>query len=203
MFSLGAYRLARSPLSTGGRVAGRRSPAARLRAGFRRVAKNNSGAVMMEFALITPAFVALLVAALQTGLVFFAQQALETTAEKAGRQILTGTVQKGNKTQSEFKTIVCSKLPGFMECGKVMVDLKKYASFNDVTTARPTLTTDGSGNITNAWAYESVAPGDIAVMRVMYLWPTGTGPLGFDLSTVSGGRRLMVATAVFRAEPYK
>lgn len=203
MFSPRAYRLTKPSLSTGGSVAGWRSRAARLKAGFRRVAKNSSGAAMMEFALITPAFIALLVAAFQTGLVFFAQQALETTAEKAGRQILTGTVQKGNKTQAEFKTIVCGKLPGFMECSKVMVDLKKYASFSDVSTARPTLTTDGSGNITNAWSYESVAPGDIAVMRVMYLWPTGTGPLGFDLSTVSGGRRLMVATAVFRAEPYK
>jgi hypothetical protein len=37
----------------------------------------------------------------------------------------------------------------------------------------------------------------------MYLWDTQKGPLGFDLSTLSGGKRLLIATSVFKTEPYK
>lgn len=203
MFSLRAFRLASPSFAPKEDGSPSRSRMRRIGAGIRRAAKDSSGAALMEFALIVPPFMALLVAALQTGLVFFAQQTLETTAEKAGRQILTGKIQKDGKTQAEFKTIVCSKLPGFMDCNKVMVDLKKYASFDDVSTAAPTITVDGSGNITNSWSYQTVAPGDIAVMRVMYLWPTSTGPMGLNLANVSGNRRLLVATAVFRSEPYK
>jgi hypothetical protein len=29
------------------------------------------------------------------------------------------------------------------------------------------------------------------------------GPLGFDLSTLSNGDRLLIATAVFKTEPYQ
>lgn len=38
---------------------------------------------------------------------------------------------------------------------------------------------------------------------MMYLWDTQKGPLGFDLSTLSGGKRLLIATSVFKTEPYK
>jgi Flp pilus assembly protein TadG len=168
-----------------------------------RLKKDVRGAVLMEFGFVAAPFLALLVAGLHTSLVFFAQQNLETAAQKAGRNILTGSSQNANQTAAQFKTSVCAGLPTFLDCSKVMVDLKKVTSFTDVTTTQPTITFDGSGNVTNAWAFDKVNPGDIAILRVMYPWPTGTGPLGFSLANMAGNQRLLVATAVFRSEPYK
>jgi hypothetical protein len=40
------------------------------------------------------------------------------------------------------------------------------------------------------------------VVRLFYQWPVYLSLLGFTLSNMSGGKRLLVATAAFRNEPY-
>jgi hypothetical protein len=66
----------------------------------------------------------------------------------------------------------------------------------------PTLTFDGNGNVTNNWQYNPGNPGDIVVMRVMYQWPVFLGPLGMSLQNESNGNMLLMATAVFKNEPF-
>ncbi|MEO5865660.1 MAG: TadE/TadG family type IV pilus assembly protein [Sphingomonas sp.] len=156
----------------------------------------------LEFALIIVPLAALMIAILQTSLAFFAQQTLETTAEKSVRQLMTGQAQQANMTQAQFKTLVCSKLPSFMTCSNVIVDVQSAASFGAVSTAPPTLTYDASGNITNSWKYTPGGAGAINVAKIMYIWSVQSGPLGFDISTMSSGKRLLIATAVFKTEPY-
>ena len=156
----------------------------------------------MEFALVATPLAALMVAILQTSLTFFAQQNLESVAEKAVRQLVTGQAQKANTTQAQFKTLVCSKLPIFMKCANVYVDVQSATSFSNANTAPPTLTYDSNGAVTNAWVYSPQGAGAINVVRIMYAWQVGAGPLGFDISTMSSQRRLLVATSVFKTEPY-
>ncbi len=36
----------------------------------------------------------------------------------------------------------------------------------------------------------------------MYVWDVQAGPLGFDLSTLSRGKRLLITTSVFKTENY-
>ena len=45
--------------------------------------------------------------------------------------------------------------------------------------------------------------GDIVVVRVAYEWPTFVRDFGFDMATLANGKRLLMATAAFRNEPYK
>ena len=44
--------------------------------------------------------------------------------------------------------------------------------------------------------------GDIVVVRAYYEWPVFVRLLGNDLSTLSNGTHLLVATAAFRNEPF-
>ena len=55
--------------------------------------KDRKGATAVEFALVATPFLALVVALIQTFLVFFAQSILENTVRQAARQILTGQTQ--------------------------------------------------------------------------------------------------------------
>jgi Flp pilus assembly protein TadG len=64
--------------------------------------RSRQGATAVEFALIAPAFLAMLIAVLQTCVFVFAQQTLQNAAVQAGRLIMTGQVQNGNVTQSQF-----------------------------------------------------------------------------------------------------
>jgi Flp pilus assembly protein TadG len=167
----------------------------------RRLAGDRRGAAALEFGLIAVPLGALMVAILQTSLTFFAQQTLETTAEKSVRQLMTGQAQAAGMTQAQFNTLVCSKLPAFMKCSKVVIDVQQATAFSSATTAAPTLTYDASGKITNK-TYAPGGPGTINVAKIMYVWNVQKGPLGFDLSNMPGGTRLLIATSVFKTEPY-
>jgi len=164
--------------------------------------KDERGTTVIEFAFVAGPFMALIIGILQVSLAFFAQQNLETTAEKSVRQLLTGQAQSSNMTKAQFRTLVCSKLPSFMKCSNVLVDVQVASDFAAANTGVPTLTYDSNGNMTNSWVYKPGAPGEITVARIMYIWDTSKGPLGFDISTMSGAKRLLIATSVFKTEPY-
>jgi len=168
----------------------------------RRITRDRRGATALEFSLVAIPFAALMVAILQTSLTFFAQQTLETTTEKTVRQLVTGKTQRDGLTAAQFKTLVCSKLPVFMKCANLMVDVRQATTFGAVDTSIPTLTYDSKGLITNPWKYEPGGAGSINVVKVMYLWPELAGPLGFNLANARNGKRLLVAASVFKTEPY-
>ncbi|RIA36682.1 Flp pilus assembly protein TadG [Hephaestia caeni] len=167
----------------------------------RALARDTRGATIIEFAIVALPFIALLIAILQTSLVFFAQQTLETTSEETARQLVTGAAQKAGMSKSDFKEAACENLPSFMSCDNLMIDVQTVDSFADADTKAPALQYDSDGKVENNWKFEPGGAGSIVVMRTMYLFPVIGGPFGFDLSN-SGDRRLLIATSVFKSEPY-
>jgi Flp pilus assembly protein TadG len=154
---------------------------------------DRKGATAVEFALVAAPFLFLLVAIIQTFLVFFAQQLLETAVNQSSRLILTGQAQAQSLTQSQFASKVCSNLPNFFNCNNLMIDVEVASSWTTANAGTPTLTYDSHGNVTNVWQYTPGNPGDIVVMKVMYMWPVFVG---------SGGTRLIMASAAFQNEAY-
>jgi Flp pilus assembly protein TadG len=163
---------------------------------------DQEGSTAVEFALVAPPFIALLVALIQTFLVFFAQQLLETAVNQSSRLILTGQAQTQSMSQSQFASNVCSNLPILINCNNLMIDVEVAGSWSSANTGMPTLTFDGNGNVTNIWQYNLGNPGDIVVARVMYQWPVFMGPLGFNLANLGNGNRLIMASTAFMNEAY-
>lgn len=168
---------------------------------MRRFVAAQQGQAAVQFALVAAPFIALLVGAIQLFIVFQAQALLETAAESAARQVLTGNVQKQGLSRSQFQTMVCSYLPAILSCSNVMVDLQVATSFSTANTSRPTLTYGANGNVTNSWNYGTGAQGSIVVLRLLYQLPVVTAPM-FNLANLSNGSRLLMATSVFKNEPY-
>lgn len=164
--------------------------------------QDKRGATVVEFALIAAPFIALILATIQTAFVFFAQQCLEAATERTARQIMTGAVQKAGTSAADFKKAACVNLPAFIPCSGVMIDVRSAEQFDDLDTTTPTLTYDSKGQASNAWQFTPGGPGSIVVLRVMYLLPVSAAPLGFNLSNAGAGRRLLISTSVFKAEPY-
>jgi Flp pilus assembly protein TadG len=164
--------------------------------------RSDSGATAVEFALVAAPFIALLVAILQTMVVFFAQRLLDEVVSQASRTIQTGQAQTSGLTQSQFTNWVCQKTVILFTCANYMVNVQSYSSFSSASTTTPTLTFDSSGNVTNTWNYALGSPGDIVVVQVLYQWPIILGPLGFNLSNLANGNRLLVSSNVFKREPY-
>ena len=175
------------------------------RAGFASLLRARDGAVAVEFALISAPFIALLLAILQVGVIYFAQESLETVVEQTARLVLTGQAPgQGGTTQTTdattFAQKLCANSPALFNCSGFMIDLQPTTSFPSANLTAPAFNPT-TGNLTNPLKYNPGSPGDVMVMRVMYLWPVFLGPLGLNLANVTSNTRLLMATAVFKNEP--
>jgi Flp pilus assembly protein TadG len=168
----------------------------------RRLARQEDGTAAVEFGLVAMPFLALVFAIIETALVFFANQVLETAASESARLIMTGQAQTAGFDQAKFKEAVCSRTYGLFNCnGGLLVDVKNYNSFATINAAKPI---DSNGNLqAGDFGYQPGGPGDIVVVRLMYQWPVYVSLLGLNLSDMSGGKRLLMSTVAFRNEPYQ
>jgi Flp pilus assembly protein TadG len=166
----------------------------------RRFGRNRRGSAAVEFALIAPIFFGLLFAIIETSLMFFAGQVLETAMQDSARLILTGQAQNGSYTQAQFKTALCARITALFDCANgIYVDVQSYPAFSNVTIADPI---DAGKNFVNNMQYDPGGAGDIVVVRAFYQWPLFVTALGYNVSNLSGNKRLLSATAAFRNEPY-
>ena len=173
------------------------------RAKPRPFSSDNRGAAAVEFALVATPLIAVILSLLQVSAIFFFDQALQTVTIKSARQLMTGSAQLSSLTQSQFKTVVCNNAPSVFQCSNIMVDVQSSPAFSSVNTSSIAVTYNGSGAVTNTWNYSPGTPGDIVIVRVMYNWPVLGGFMGFGLADQPNNNHLLVATAVFKNEPYQ
>jgi len=166
----------------------------------RRFISQRKASTTVEFGLLAAPFVALIFAILQTAILFFADQSLETAAATAARLIMTGQAQTQGWTAAQFKSHVCSAITGLFSCQNgVYVDVETYSTFAAVNLGMPV--SGGTFN-SSSLGYSPGGPGDIVVVRLYYKYPVYVDLFGFSLSTLTGGYNLLAATAVFKNEPY-
>ncbi len=175
-------------------------------------ARRQDGAAAVEFALVAVPFMALLFAILETALVFFASQSLEATAADTARLIMTGQAQtstspsdatKVGYSAGDFKTAACANLSSLFDCSQLYVSVQTYSNFGAADTTTPLNTTTGKMTVDiNNLPYSAGSPGSIVVVQLYYQWPIIVSLLNSKLADINGNR-LLVATAVFRNEPYQ
>jgi Flp pilus assembly protein TadG len=164
----------------------------------RRFVRNRRGSAAVEFAMIAPIFFALLFAILETGIMFFAGQYLQSITQQSARMILTGQAQTGSYTQAQFQSYVCSQVVALFTCGNIYIDVESYSSFQNVTINSQI----SNGNFVNNMQYNPGSSGDIVVVRLFYQWPQIVTGLGYNISNLNNNHRLLSATAAFKNEPY-
>jgi Flp pilus assembly protein TadG len=167
----------------------------------RRFARGQDGSAAVEFGIVAAPFLALMFAIMETAIVFFASQTLETAVADSARLIMTGQAQSQSFTEAQFKSAVCAKILGLFDCANgIKIDVKTYSNFSSVSTTKPV---DANGNLLNNFTYQPGSPGDIVVVRLMYEWPMYVSLLGFSMGDMANNKRLIMATATFRNEPYQ
>jgi Flp pilus assembly protein TadG len=176
--------------------------AAAARLGLRRFARAQEGAAAIEFGLVAVPFLAILFAIMETAFVFFAGQSLEFAVAQSGRLIMTGQADAAGYNQTTYKNAVCASVVALFDCqNKLYVSVQNYTKFANASTSPPY---DSSGQLdTSKMVYQPGNPGDVVVVSFYYQWPIYVSLLSNNLSNQSGKNRLLVATSVFRNEPYK
>ena len=192
-----------SPALPGGLPIWKHHPMARLRASLHAFGGDRRGAYAIEFGFVAVPFFALLFAILETAFAFWAGQILDATMQDAARQVLTGQAQTNVAITdiASFKSnFVCPKLPGFIVCADVAIDVRSATSF----AALPPFTPDGSGIYdTSGFGYQKTNAGDIVVVRAVYAMPVYTSFLGSPGTVdLNGRKRMLVSVSTFRNEPF-
>ena len=173
---------------------------------LRRFGRNRKASAAVEFALIAPLFFGMLFAIIETALMFFASQYLETINQDLARLIMTGQAQSVTYSgPSDFLSKnLCNPpapatAPVLFTCSNLYIDVQSYSTFQTVNITSPL---DGSGNFTNNMQWNPGGAGSIVVVRMFYQWPTFVTSLGFNLSNMSSNKVLLTATAAFKNEPF-
>lgn len=163
---------------------------------LRRFGHNSGGSAAVEFALIAPVFFALIFAIMETGMVFFAGQVLETAIEDGARSVYTCSAAA---KVVDFKTPICARTSALMDCAKIDIDVRSYDPGTAITISDPI---DAGGNyVSTNLVYDPPAcpTTKTVVVRGFYQWPLYVTGLGYNIANIGRGttssKRLLAATA--------
>lgn len=174
-------------------------PTHRWLTAIRRFLRARSGVTAIEAALVMPPFIFMAFGILEVALLYFVAATLEGQVGQAARQIRTGNVQSSGDPQTTFRNALCGTLGGLVTCADVIIDVRRYTSFANVSYP-PYFDDDGQQQDAQ---FAPGAPGDIVVVRVAYRWQILTPFLAEFLGDGGGHTKLLAASAVFRNEPYQ
>jgi Flp pilus assembly protein TadG len=173
---------------------------ARKRGLLGRFRRASDGSVAVEFAIVSVPFFALLFAIIETALMFFVSQILDSAVTKVSRMIRTGQVQQNNVSAATFKSNICAGMFSLVDCNaNLYVDVKVYPDFASYT---PTSPIDPITKQMKPTTFQPGASGQIVVVRAFYAWPTFFDMLETSAATLADGRRLLGAVVAFRNEPF-
>ncbi|CAH1652677.1 putative TadZ/CpaE, associated with Flp pilus assembly [Hyphomicrobiales bacterium] len=180
-----------------------------LRGAVRAFARETGGATAIELAMVAPLFLALAFAIIQTALIFWAQQVLETNVDDGARLVLTGRSQTGGSSDSarltSLRNSICDGSPSVMvgasECkANLHLDVRVLSSFNQADLNMPIR--DGAIDV-SGFGYQSSSANQIVLVRAALELPVFIAFGNPALANLANGNRLIMATAAFRTEPFE
>lgn len=163
--------------------------------------RDASGAFAIEFGVVVPVFLLLLLGIIELGMMVFVQSVLDGAARDAARLVRTGQVQANGNPQQTFQTLLCNQMAALVGCANLLFNVQTFASFTAAQTglSQP-IQVDKNGNPINL----SFTPGgasSIVTVRVMYNRPFYTTLVGQWLGGATDSALLM-STVVFVNEPF-
>jgi Flp pilus assembly protein TadG len=167
---------------------------------LRRFRGDRRASAAIEFAITAPIFLVMVFAILETALVFFAGQVLETGLQQSARLMFTGQASANAMTQAQFQTDLCSRVSALLTCSNLYIDVQSYPSGTAINIVDPIV---AGVCPTTGFSYQDPPPNssNTVVVRAFYQWQLFVTGLGFNISNCAGSKRLLAATSAFHVEP--
>jgi Flp pilus assembly protein TadG len=163
-------------------------------------ARSERGTTAIEFGLLALPFFAIIAAIMETAIVFFAAQILDSGVQDATRLIRTGQAHQAGFTISDFREELCDHLYGMFDCDTLKIKVTTIATFSAAGVSTPVDPDDGTWTI--AEAYDQGQGSSVILVEVYYKWPIILNFASFDLADLPDDTRLLGAARVFRNEPF-
>ncbi|HEY8571545.1 TadE/TadG family type IV pilus assembly protein [Phenylobacterium sp.] len=167
-----------------------------------RLARDRKGAAMVEFALVAPIFLGLLLATFELGILGMMSANFNGAVDSVSRRIRTGQADRPNSA-AEFRNLICAKMVDTVaNCqSRVLVTVQPVdAGFSS---ARSMLQAQDPNNLTGQQAYDPGDPEQIILVTATYRWPMALPFLGDAFPRDTSGRVQIVSRIAFRNEPFE
>jgi len=178
---------------------------------LRRFRRSQDGATVVEFAFVAVPFFSLIFAIFETALMFWTNQVLEESLSQVSRSLVTGQSQSlytgatGAVNATKFRDDICAAAPmGLIDCSKLYVDVRVYNSFSAATSGTSGNNPLAGGSLnTSGFSYVQPQGNDIVVVRAVLDYSLFlTSWASAALANIGSGRRGIVVSMAFRAEPF-
>jgi Flp pilus assembly protein TadG len=111
---------------------------------LRLLARDRSGAAAVEFALVAPALILLVVGSFEVAIMLFVGGTVESAVLAASRFGITGFEDEGVSREDRIREIIAERTLGFVDMDEAEISTLVYSDFEDIGEPEPF--TDGNGN---------------------------------------------------------
>ncbi len=148
--------------------------------------KRNDGTAAIEFALIMPALVIIIMGSIELSLFFFVQTALEGATFSVSRLGKTGFVESGYTREETIRKHLDDWLGFYLDTQLLTIDAQTYNDFSSVGTPEPFIDANHNGTRDSGENYTDVNgngqydmdqgvasngnAGDVVVYTISYPW---------------------------------
>ncbi len=168
----------------------------------RRFKKNEDGATAVEFAIVAGPFFLLVFAIIETSLLFFANQYIETVVDDVARLYRTGQLTNIS-TQSDLKQEMCRRVVALFDCNKLILQVDVSPKFSTLPPPPTSTDADSSGVYAPTERFPPYfCSKEVLQFTASYLWPIYAN---YSAPLVSDGLKdaaLISVTAVVRTEGF-
>lgn len=156
---------------------------------------DDRGATALEFALVAPMFIALLVATIEIGVLEVMSSNLDAAVMVAARKIRTGASDRP-ASSTEFVNLICAKMvDNPTDCrNRLATSVQRVATFSSAQSA---------ADATPTGQFDAGGPGDIILVRTTYRWPLMLPMYAGNFQLAGPNEALLDARAAFRNEPFE
>lgn len=172
--------------------------------------RSQDGATAVEFGFIALPFLFVLAAIFETALMFWTSQVLDEALSQTARRVLTGEANTRYASASAsanalaFRNDICSRASSLIDCEKVSIDVRSFASFAEARTGVDASNPIAAGGLnTNGFSYNRPQPEQIVVVRAVLEYRLIFTQWSASLVNIGRNRRGIVATTAFRTEPWQ
>lgn len=181
------------------------------------IGKNSEGVTALEFALVAPVFLLMMMGTIEFSVVMFVTSVMEGATTQSARLGKTGFVANGMSREQTIRTLIDERTGKLIDMNKLTITAKTYKNFDSVGKAEPSNDTNNNGTI-DAGEYDDIngngrydndmgAQGlgdanDVVVYTITYPWQIVT-PLVQPLIGNGHGNYDVKTRMVVKNEPYK
>ena len=108
----------------------------------RRFARDERGVTAVEFGILALPFFTIIFAIIETAMMFFAQQTLDSAVEDASRMVRTGQAQSQGFDLTAFRNYMCGYTFNLFNCSNIVIKVEILPTFASVSTT-PTIQRSG------------------------------------------------------------